>query len=798
MVGSLVGLKVVEVSVGMAGSLAGMLLADQGAEVISLDLYPDDPNIDLAGERLWNRGKNRVQVSLINTTDMSRIKDLCRVSDVLLLAFDNEQLKKHGLTYDKLSTINPRLIVANISGFGSTSSLSNLSNTDGVVHAIAGSLLHPQNGSFRSGPVYVAPKIASYSAAMLCVQGVLSALRVRDISGLGQHVDASLLRGILCYRSFVSATDNADQLPPLAQGGDPRGIRPLFNLCECSDGNWISMAAFTRAFCEEALKVMGLEKLLEDNRFINMPNVFENDEDRYELLNILWNKFKEKPRDEWISRMWEANVPCEPVLSHDEFRYHEQFWSNDLAIEIDDPVVGKMIQPGLLGIFSETPGNIIPAALNSHQSDSLEELIQNWRQNDHNNKIERSGNIQNDYNRGPLTGIKILDFTAFVAGPMCSRLLSDLGADVMKVESFQGDNFHIPALFRAYAVLNRGKRSLVLDRKLEQSDIIFRKLVKEADVVVYNFRLGVEDRLGLDYETLKSINPKIIVCRITAFGPNGPQAYRPGYETSISALSGNYIEQAGVDNPPAQFGAADISSGIAAATNILMALRARDVTGKGQHVDSTMIGAMSYLSGDNFVEFDDMKPRLKVDKGQKRKSALNGLYQTSDGWIFLSVANQQGWLEFVEAINNKYLLASKFNSSINREINSNTLSELLEKEFVKFKTSYWEVQLDKLNIDCVDADVEIEGFMNERQKMFEDNFMIDIPHPYFGSLKEPGPPIIFSDTPLRVDTIEPGLGEHSEEILLEIGLSGAEIEEFLQDGITLRGLPQYSAWEDKK
>jgi crotonobetainyl-CoA:carnitine CoA-transferase CaiB-like acyl-CoA transferase len=798
MEGSLSGLKVVEVSLGMAGSLAGMLLADQGADVVSLDVYPNDPYIDLAGERLWNRGKNRVQVSLVDSKDLNRIKNLCQFSDVVLLALDNDELEKLDLTYNNLVADNPQLIVANISSFGSISSMSNYPNIDGIVHALSGSLLHPQNGAMRLGPVYVAPKIASYSAAMLCVQGILSALRVRDISGFGQHVDASLLRGILCYRSFVIATNNSDKLPPLAQGGDPRGIRPLFNLCECNDGKWLSMAAFTRAFCEDALKVMDLEKILEDKRFVNMPNVFENDDDRYQLLNILWSKFKEKPRDEWIEKMWKANVPCEPVLSHEEFRYHEQFWSNDLAIKIDDPVVGDMIQPGLLGIFSETPGKITPTVLKANSSDSLDLLIDTWGQNNLSLPIDFPEDVNNHYSRGPLAGIKVLDFTSFVAGPMCSRLLSDLGADVMKVESFQGDNFHIPALFRAYAVLNRGKRSLVLDRKLQQSDSVFEKLVKESDIVVYNFRLGVEDRLKLDYETLKTINPKIIVCRITAFGPNGPQAYRPGYETSISALSGNYIEQAGVDNPPVQFGAADVSSGIAAATNILMALRARDVTGKGQHVDSTMIGAMSYVSGDNFVEFKGMKSRVEVDKEQKRKGPLDGLYQSSDGWIFLSIRDQKGWKEFIEAFGVKELLNSKFNFLNRMEINSIALSKLLEIEFLKFSTFHWETHLNIGNINCVNADVQIENFMNERQHFFNEDYMVEIPHPYFGILKEPGASIIFSNTPLNINKIEPGLGEHSDEILSEIGLSVSDIEKLVHDEITFKGSPQYSVWGEAR
>ncbi len=784
MPGAASGLKVLEIAQGMPGSLAGMLLADQGAEVVKLEAPTGDPYASEAGFRFWNRGKVRVAADLKDPGAADTLRGLSRAADVVIVGLSQSTAESLGLTYDELSRENPRLVFATITGYGWDSARRDELAIDGTVHARMGSMLSPQNGGSREGPIFVAPRIASYAAAMTCVQGILGALHVRETSGRGQHVDASLLRGALNYRGngLLTAAQHQEDLPVQPAIREPRGNRPLFNLCECADGRWISMAAFTRAFCEVGLRVMGLSDLLEDPRFATMPNTFANDDDRMAMLNILWDKFRKKPLQEWIDLMWEAKVPCEPVLSVDEFRDHEQLWANGLAVNVDDPVVGPMVQPGLLGALSETPGEIRPAEAAPRPPEALREVLERWGVPS-DNPVPTPTATGGAFRRGPLTGVRVLDFTAFVAGPMCGRLLADLGAEVIKVEPPEGDYFHAPSMRGSFAVLNRGKKGVVLDLKQPRSRDVLHDLVREADVVVYNYRLGVEDRLGLDYESLSAVNPKLILCRITAFGPQGPQAYRPGYETSISALSGNYVEQAGEGNAPATFGAADISSGIAGATNILMALRARDQTGLGQHVESAMIGTLSYVAGDGFPDYPAKTPRPIVDKGQHRAGPLYGLYETSDGWLFLAAVHDRHWTALGNALGVPELRDDAFGTAQGRAANAARLAEMLTGVFGERRTADWESLLEAANVPCVNPMVETPSFFLDDPRSVEDALVVSLPHPHFGTLTEPGVPVRLSETPCVPEIPEPILGEHTQEVLRSVGITDEAMEELLGEGI---------------
>ena len=790
MAGAASGLRVLELTQGMAGSLAGMVLSDQGAEVVKIEEPGGDPFVSEAGFRLWSRGKRRFQLDLEHQGARETLLGLARAADVALISVRPSQAESLGLSYETLKEANPGLVFATISGYGWRGPYRDEDLLDGLVHARSGSMLSPQNGGSREGPIFVAPRIASYAAAMTCVQGVLGALHVRETTGRGQHVDASLLLGNLCYRGngLMRAAARQDELPQQPAARDSRGVRPLFNLAQCSDGRWLSMAAFTRAFCEVALGVMGLKHVLEDPRFQGMPNAFANDDDRDALLNILWDTFAEAPMQEWIDRMWEAKVPCEPVLDIEEFRRHEQLWANQLAVTVNDPVVGPMVQPGLLSALSETPGEIRPAEAEPEPADALGEVLARWSDAATGTPSGNGGGSGGAFRRGPLTGVKVLDFTAFVAGPMCGRLLADLGADVTKVEPPEGENFRGPSMVTSFALLNRGKKGVVIDLKDPRSKELLHTLVRETDIVVYNYRLGVEARLGLDYETLRQVNPKIILCRITAFGPDGPQAYRPGYETSISALSGNYIQQAGEGNPPATFGASDISSGIAGATNILMALRARDRTGLGQHVEGTMIGTLAYVTADGFTDYAGKAPRPKVDAGQHRTDPLYSLYRSSDGWVFLAATQERQWRALRDTAGGAELLDEAFSTDETRKEHAKRLTQVLSDVFQSRTTGEWVSLLEPAGVPCVDPVVDTGEFVNNDPSLAT-IAVTHIPHGRFQTLTEPGPPVQLSETPCAVDHPEPGLGEHTESVLRDIGMSDAAVREMEEAGTIRAGGP---------
>jgi len=758
MAGACAGLKVLEISRGMAGSLAGMVLADHGADVIRAESPSGDPYLSVAGERTWSRGKRRIALDLDVAGERESALALARKADIVLCGVRPTTAERWGLSYEALAAQNPRVIFATISGFGWTGPYRDFPVVEGMANALSGSMNMAANGGHRGGPVFLAPPVASYGAALNCVQGIIAALRERDVSGRGQQVDTSLYGAMLVNRSFLLwAPERHAEDFPVSSGivPDHRGMRPLFNLNECADGRWLSMAAWTPTLAFKALELMGLEDVLTDRRFAGLPNFFESESDRREILGVLWDAFKKKPLQSWLDLMDAHGIPSEPAQTMDEFRRLGQLWANGLAVEVEDPVVGKMVQPGALGDFSVTAGEVRAAEATARRADEAEGLRQEWQNAAAALRSEPKlpGNA-----RGPLGGVRVLDFTAFLSGPMGAHLLTDLGADVTKVEPHSGDDFRMsaPSVFRA---LHRDKKSVVVDLKLPGGDDVLDRLVRESDVVVYNYRLGVEERLGLGYERLKAINPGIIVCRITAFGARGERAHRGGYDASIAALSGLSAMQGGAGNPPVSITIADISTGLMAATAITLAVRARETQGIGQHIDVAMIGATAYVGADAFVGYEGKAAGAELDAGQHGFGPGHRLYRTADGWIFVSAVGDAA----NEGMRAALSLPAAFDDAA------------AEHAFAGRSTQDWLALLSAAGVPAADAVVDAAAFLHQTPDFRANGTRIEVGTERYGALGQAGPAVRFSRTPVRVERQEPALGEHTEEVLRGLGMSDASL-----------------------
>lgn len=747
MAGACTGLRVVEIARGMPGTLAGMVLADHGADVVRIESPAGDPYLSQAGDRLWNRGKTRIALDLDDVAQRSQALVLVRAADVVIVGVPPTTAERWGIAPGSFSTDNPGLIFSSISGFGWNGPARDQHVTEALMYAISGGMMMQGNGGLRDGPIFVAPHSAAYAAALLTVQGILAALRERDGSGVGQHVDVGLYQGMLAYRSFYMWDPELRQedFPSLPATTDPRGVRPLFNLNECSDGRWLSMGAWTPALTYKALEVMGRVDLLADPRFAGMPNVIPDDASRRELLEILWAEFRQKPLQYWLDAMDAQGIPCEPVYSFDEFRELGQLWANDYAVRVDDPAVGPMVQQGVLGELSETPGEIRPAQAEAAPASAVRDIAARWQSAP---TVRGSGSMRPG-GRGPLAGVRVLDLTLFLSGPMATHLLCDMGADVVKAESPEGDDFRIsaPSVFR---YLHRDKQCVVLDLKTPEGQAGLEQLVRESDVVVYNYRLGVEDRLGLGYERLRAINPQLIVCRVTAFGARGDRAHRGGYDASITALSGINMFQAGESNQPVSIGMADISTGIAAATALSLAIRAKETTGLGQSVEVAMIGAMAYVDADAFTDYAG-KPRGEVlDRGQHGFHTLYRLYQTSDGWLLLSARPSQG---------------PAVCAALGLGTDTAADDPTLEAAFARQTTAAAIAALKTADVDAANPLVDAKTFLHTTPSLKENRAVIVLPHPVYGNLGQTGPAVHFSRTPVRIERQESVIGEHNDLVL---------------------------------
>lgn len=747
MAGACSGLRVVEIARGMAGSLAGMILADHGADVVRFESPRGDPTLSTIGERVWSRGKTRVALDMADSEQRGRAMDVLRQADVLLLSVRPTTAEGWGLTYETLALANPGLIFASITGFGWDGPGRDQPVSEGLMQAMSGSMLSAGNGALRDGPIFFAPHAPAYGAALLAVQGVLAALRERDGSGLGQHVDVGLYQANLVYRAtgLFDPEFHPEDFPSVPATSDPRGVRPLFNLNQCSDGRWLSMGAWTPALAYRALEVMGLSHLLADERFVGIPNFFPDEAARREVLDILWTRFRERPMQEWLDAFDAEAIPSEPVQTIAEFRQIGQIWANHHAVHVVDPVLGPMNQPGVLGELKETPGTVGAAAKTALPASTADDIATRWKAA---GPVRGVGAMRAG-GRGPLAGVRVLDLTMFLSGPMAGHLLSDLGADVIKAEPPEGDDFRMSAPY-VFRFLHRDKKSVVVNLKTPAGQVAIEQLIAQSDVVLYNYRLGVEDRLNLGYDRIRGINPGVIVCRITAFGPHGERAHRGGYDASITALAGLHRFQAGEGNPPVSFTVADISTGLAAATAISLAIRAKDTIGSGQSIDVTMIGAMAYVCADSFPFFDGAGTVEVLDAGQRGFRPGYRLYRTSDGWLMLSAARDQ---------------AGAAGAALGLAPGVDIEAIDLDPVFATRSTAEWIRALSAAGVACADPQVDARTFLHGTPQFKGSDTAIRVQHPRYGTLGQSGPAVRFSRTPARVERQEAELGEHTQAVL---------------------------------
>ncbi len=390
--------------------------------------------------------------------------------------------------------------------------------------------------------------------------------------------------------------------------------------------------------------------------------------------------------------------------------------------------------------------------------------------------------------KGILDGIRVLDLARFVAGPYCSQLLGDMGADVIKVESIKGDDGRsmLPAIgdISTYFIINnRNKRSVTLNFKDPKGREILKKLVKTADVLVENFRPGVMDRLGLGYDVLKEINPGLIMVSISGFGQDGPYARRPAFDSVIQAMGG-LMDLTG-DNDPVVCGTwvGDYSSGLMAAYGAALALYHRKETGKGQHLDIALLDCIySWIR----TSVPDYELFGKVHKRQGARDLYRcpvGLFPTKNGYIYITATTQHQYESFAKAVGHaEWGTDPRFAMEKDRLKNSAELTALLSAETKRFETEELYELLVSMDVPCSPVN-NVEQVLKNPQLAHRGQFR----HVRIHSGEEvpvSAPVIKFSEAPGDVRLPPPGIGEHNEEIYMgELGISKQELDELKNEGV---------------
>lgn len=385
-----------------------------------------------------------------------------------------------------------------------------------------------------------------------------------------------------------------------------------------------------------------------------------------------------------------------------------------------------------------------------------------------------------------LGGIRVLDFTRYLAGPFASMLLADYGADVVKVEALGGREFRGRDERDNYFFWssNRGKRSLTLDIKSDAGRELLYQVLPQFDVVIENFRPGVMDALGLGADRLIERNPRLVYCGISGFGADGPYSGRPGFDQIAQGMSGFMSLTGSGQEGPTRAGIAicDLLAGIFAAHGVQLALLARERSGKGQIVHTSlleaMIGILSWGAGMYFDRGEAPGPA-----GQHHPlSSPYGRFQARDGYLNIAAGNDTMWGRLADALGHpEWRDDSRFHSASGRVRNRDALTAAIDAVLAGECVDHWVDHINEAGVPCGPV-LDLAQVFSDPQVLARE-MLVELPHPEIGTLKTTGLPVKLSETPGAIERRPPLHGEHNDEILQELGVGDAEREALRQAGV---------------
>jgi crotonobetainyl-CoA:carnitine CoA-transferase CaiB-like acyl-CoA transferase len=609
----LAGVRVVEVSLGisavgagMAASLPGALLRDLGAQVARVQ-SEHHPTLDsgIHFSRVWDRDKEVFVVDVDAAADV--VSQLVRGADVAILSGPESMLEQRGLGSAQLNRANPRLIGVRVRP--SVNALGALPDLELLVAARAG--LTTQIRRHRgTGPVFPDLAVGQAGAALSATVAALAGLYQRERSGAVCWAETSLYDGIAALLPMIlgRVEHHSPSTRLLWQEQGPKESLSY----RCADGRYVQLWFGAKGAYEAFLEHMGDPPSEHGYTADLISGAMVKRGERWAAA------FATHDRDWWVDALAGNHFRCEPVLRPGEALGDAHLRDIGLAVEHDDPVHGRI----------STLGPVV--------------------------SVVPSGGGAGDRPSGGglyLSGVRVLDLSAYLAGPIAALVLAELGADVVKVEPLTGDVHR--SMEPMFAAGQRGKRTVALDLKAPDAAEVLRRLFRWCDVVHQNSRVGLAERLGYDEATVRAANPDVVYSFASGFGDRGPRALLPTNDQLIQALAGVEEAQGGIGQRPTflVWGAVDVTGGWIAACGILAGLYARCRGGGGQRVSSSLLGAGLFLKPGAFLVGDEVVSGPVVDADQRGYGAAYRLYEGADGhWFALAVPDAGTWTVLREVV----------------------------------------------------------------------------------------------------------------------------------------------------
>lgn len=764
------GIRIIDACAGTGGAYAAMLLAGQGADVMKVEPPGGDATRGTAAFHVLNRGKRSVVVDPGTEAGRAGLARLVAGADVVL--YDTGPGATPPIDVAAARAANPRLITGWLPAYGSRGEHAELPADELLIQAVSG----VADAQFRldPAPVYVNLPICSYAHGLVAAGSVTAALYARAQTGRGDAFETSAVAAVFAIQT--GAYVNAARVQRLAGRAGPQGGIPTYRLVKAAD-DWLFAGALTPGFWASLAVVAGLEDCLVDARFAGAPPGIADAAARAELASRVDAAFATKTRGAWLDILEETNVPRAPVLTRDEFLTDAQVAHNGAVVEIDDPVLGRTRQAAspvrLRG--SPAPSPVAAPSLGEHQS-----LL---------DAAARAMSTEQDASpaataarRFPLEGVTILDLTGFIAGANGSMYLSEMGADVIKVESPDGDGWRTSGL--GFLGANRGKRSLCIDLKRPEGRALFLDLVERADVVMDNYRAGVMERLGLGYDALRARNPRIIMSSVTAYGPDGPYSHMPGFDPLFQSRGGIMRAQGGDEDPVyLQLSLCDYATALTSALGVMMALVARERTGADNRVETTLLDSAFSVQAVELLRYDarlregDPVAHPEESRGGrdlKGRHAAYRIYDAADGALAIACTTAAHVGALAEALDLAFeaSLGHATEGDVAAAIGGRVASEARD---------YWLALFRAHGVPAAPCVRVVDLF--DDAHLAANGLWWDMEHPAWGAVRQTGAVIAWEGMSQQVERRAPLLGEHTAECLRALGVGEERVAGLLASGV---------------